>query len=298
MVRTPDGRDLDVFLTGPATGEVLVFHHGTPGAALLPPGLAEAAADRGLRTVVHARPGYAGSTPQPGRLVADAAADTARVLDSLDVDRFLTLGWSGGGPHALACAALLPDRCLAAGSVAGVAPYEAFGEAWTDGMGPSNVTEFAAAAAGRDELERLLADVERSDATTDDVLAQLGDILSPVDVAAFGAGIGGYHLEGSRRGTRHGTDGWRDDDLAFVTPWGFELSDIRVPVALWHGQQDRAVPFAHGRWLVDHVPGAHGVLTEDHGHFSLMVRPEALLDELLSQSTGRSADDTSTRPSP
>jgi len=270
-----------VLVSGPEAGDVLVFHHGSPGAALLPPGLAETAAERGLRTVVHARPGYGESSPQPGRRVADAAVDTAHVLDSLGVDRFLTLGWSGGGPHALACAALLPDRCRAAGSVAGVAPYEAFGAAWTDGMGDGNVKEFSAAAAGRDELETLLADVERSDATTDDVLAQMGDLLSPVDVDAFAAGIGDYHLAGSREGMRHGTDGWRDDDLAFVTPWGFDLADIGVPVVLWHGQQDRAVPFAHGRWLVANVRGALGILAGDQGHFSLMTRPAVLLDELL-----------------
>jgi pimeloyl-ACP methyl ester carboxylesterase len=270
-----------VLVTGPEAGDVLVFHHGTPGAALLPPGLAEAAADRGLRTLVCARPGYAGSSPQPGRRVADAASDTTEVLGSLGVDRFLTLGWSGGGPHALACAALLPDRCRAAGSVAGVAPYDAFGDAWTDGMGESNVVEFGAAAAGRDELEELLADVERPEAEEEDELAQMADLLSPVDVMAFAAGIGDYHLTGARLGTRHGTDGWRDDDLAFVTPWGFDLAEIRGAVVLWHGQQDRAVPFAHGRWLAGHIPRARGILSAEQGHFSLMSHPEVLLDELL-----------------
>jgi pimeloyl-ACP methyl ester carboxylesterase len=213
--------------------------------------------------------------------VADAASDTAAVLDSLGVDRFLTLGWSGGGPHALACAALLPDRCRAAGSVAGVAPYEAFGDAWTDGMGESNVVEFAAAAAGRAELEALLAGVDRSVATANELLDQIGSIFPPVDVDAWRAGVGEYHLAGSRQGTRHGTDGWRDDDLAFVMPWGFDLARISVPAVVWHGQQDRAVPFAHGRWLVDHVPGARGNLTAEQGHLSLIARPDLLLDELL-----------------
>ena len=281
MTRAPDGRDLDILVTGPESDEILVFHHGTPGAALLPPGLAEAAADRGLRTVVLARPGYAESSPQPGRRVADAAFDTAAVLDSLGVDRFLTLGWSGGGPHALACAALLADRCRAAGSVAGVAPYAAFGDGWTDGMGQDNVVEFSAAAAGRGELESHLEGIDRSVATVDDVLAQLDTILSPVDVEAFGAGIGEYHRAGSALGTRHGTAGWRDDDLAFVMPWGFDMGEIDVPVAVWHGKQDRAVPFTHGRWLVDHVPGARGFLTDDQGHLSLIARPDLLLDELV-----------------
>ena len=270
-----------MLVAGPGAGDVLVFHHGTPGAALLPPGLADAAAARGLRTVVCARPGYGASSPQPGRRVADAAADTAHVLDSLDADRFLTLGWSGGGPHALACAALLPERCRAAGAVAGVAPYQALGQTWTDGMGASNVVEFSAAAAGREELEALLGGIDRSEATADELLEQIGSIFPPVDVDAWRAGIGDYHLAGSRDGTRHGTDGWRDDDLAFVAHWGFDPADIRVPVAVWHGAQDLAVPVTHGRWLADHLPNARGYLTEAQGHLSLIARPEALLDELL-----------------
>jgi pimeloyl-ACP methyl ester carboxylesterase len=270
-----------VLIAGPSAGEVLVFHHGTPGAALLPPGLAHAAAERGLRTVVCSRPGYGGSSSQPGRRVADVAADTALVLDSLDADHFLTLGWSGGGPHALACAALLPDRCRAAGSVAGVAPYEAFGQAWTDGMGASNVVEFSAAAAGREELEALLGGSDRSETTADQLLEEIRSLFPPVDVDAWRAGVGEYHLAGSRHGTRHGCEGWRDDDLAFVAHWGFDPADIRVPVAVWHGEQDLAVPVAHGRWLADHLPGAHGFLTAEQGHLSLVARPESLLEELL-----------------
>ncbi len=165
--------------------------------------------------------------------------------------------------------------------MAGVAPYEAFGDAWTDGMGESNVTEFSAAAAGRDELEALLGGIDRSEATADQLLEQIRSIFPPVDVEAWRAGVGEYHLEGSRQGTRHGADGWCDDDLAFVGPWGFDLGEIDVPVAVWHGRHDQAVPFAHGRWLVDHVPGSRGFLTEDDGHLSLIARPEALLDELV-----------------
>ncbi len=148
-------------------------------------------------------------------------------------------------------------------------------------MGQDNVVEFSAAAAGRAELESHLEGIDRSVATVDDVLAQLDTILSPVDVEAFGAGIGEYHRAGSALGTRHGTAGWRDDDLAFVMPWGFDLGEIDVPVAVWHGKQDRAVPFTHGRWLVDHVPGARGFLTDDQGHLSLIARPDLLLDELV-----------------
>ena len=280
-VRTTEGRDLEVLVEGPDDGDVLVFHHGTPGSALCTPGLVEAAAARGLRTVVASRPGYGESSPQPGRRVADAASDTAVLLDSLGVDRFLTLGWSGGGPHALACAALLPERCEVAGAVAGVAPYDLFGDGWTDGMGEDNVIEFSAAAAGRTALEEHLGDVDRGEATLDDVRADFATLMSPVDVAAFDAGMGAYHLAGSAHGVRHGTGGWLDDDLAFTAPWGFELGSIVVPLVLWHGRQDKMVPFTHAQWLAERLPGVRAHLIDDQGHMSLMTTPDTLVDELL-----------------
>jgi pimeloyl-ACP methyl ester carboxylesterase len=281
-VKTLDGRDLEVAVGGPGDGDVLVFHHGTPGAALFPPGLVEAAAGHGLRTVVVSRPGYGASSPQPGRTVADAAADTAAVLDALDVDRFITLGWSGGGPHCLGCAAVLPERCEAAGVVAGVAPYEAFGDAWAAGMGEDNVVEFAAAAAGREQLETLLAGFDRTDATKDSVLAQISTLFSPIDLEAFRGAMGDYHVAGSQHGMKRGTDGWRDDDLAFVQPWGFDVGSIDAPLVMWQGREDRMVPFAHGEWLAASLPGVRAHLTDDEGHFSLMAKPQALVDEVVS----------------
>jgi pimeloyl-ACP methyl ester carboxylesterase len=285
-VRTDDGRGLEVAVGGPDDGDVLVFHHGTPGAALFPPGLVEAAARHGLRTAVVSRPGYGASSPQPGRTVADAAVDTAAVLDALGVDRFITLGWSGGGPHCLACAAVLPGRCEAAGVVAGVAPYEAFGDAWAAGMGEDNVVEFTAAAAGREPLEALLAGFDRTDATKDSVLAQISTLFSPIDLEAFRGAMGDYHVAGSQHGMKFGTDGWRDDDLAFVQPWGFDVGSIDVPLVMWQGREDRMVPFAHGEWLAASLPGVRTHLTEDEGHFSLMTKPQALVDEVVSLRRG------------
>ena len=145
-VRTDDGRDLEVLRYGPAGGRALVSHVGTPSAPDEFRPLMEAVDERGWQLVSYARPGYSGSTRQPGRRVADAAADVAAILDHFGLDRFLTIGRSGGGPHALACAALLPDRCAAAATVASVAPFEAEGLDFTAGMGPENVEEYGAAA--------------------------------------------------------------------------------------------------------------------------------------------------------
>src|SRR5918911_4113642 len=172
-VRVQHGRELEVLQVGPADGLPFVLHLGTPSAAVDIPQLTRPAAARGLRTVTYSRPGYTRSTPAPGRCVADAAGDTAAVLDALGVDRFVTLGWSGGGPQALACAALLPGRCLAAGTLAGPVPHEAEGLDWMAGMGEENIAEFGAARAGRPELTAFLepAAAELADVTGAQVTA-------------------------------------------------------------------------------------------------------------------------------
>ena len=146
-VSRPDGRNIDFLVASSPDGLPLVLHEGTPIGLVLYPKTVQAARIRGLRVILAARPGYEGSTPRPGRRVVDVAEDTAAVLDELGTDTFVTVGWSGGGPHALACAAALPGRCLAAASIAGVAPYAAKGLDWLAGMGPENVAEFGSSAA-------------------------------------------------------------------------------------------------------------------------------------------------------
>ena len=131
QLRLPDGRDLEVLTEGPTDGLPLIFHYGTPCAAVLYRPLVAVATQRKLRTIVYSRPGYATSTAKSGRSVADAIADVQAILGELDLDEFVTIGWSGGGPHALACAAGFPDRCAAAVSLAGVAPYAAVGLDWS-----------------------------------------------------------------------------------------------------------------------------------------------------------------------
>jgi pimeloyl-ACP methyl ester carboxylesterase len=284
-VDLPDGRRLEVRVAGPESGKPLVFHYGTPSGAEMFPPLVEAAARHGLRTVVYSRPGYGGSTPQPGRAVADAAADTAAVVDALGAGRtagtFVTLGWSGGGPHALACAALLPGRCSAAASVAGVAPYTGSGLDWTAGMGAENVEEFGAAAGGEEALTRYLEPVAAALATIqgDEVAQGLGDLVSDVDRRAITGEYADFLASSFRAAVAAGIAGWRDDDLAFVRDWGFPLSGDRV--AVWQGGQDRMVPLAHGQWLAANLPGARAHLLPDEGHLSLVVGWfDRILDEL------------------
>jgi pimeloyl-ACP methyl ester carboxylesterase len=244
--------------------------------------LAAAAARHGLRFVAYSRPGYRGSSPQPGRRVADAAADVAELLDALGSDEFVTLGWSGGGPHALACAALLPQRCRAAAVVAGVAPYDAEGLEWLAGMGEENVAEFGAAAGNREELDRFLTEMGAGlkDVRPDDVIAAFGDLLSEVDKQALREGLADYLAGSARAAVSQGLAGWRDDDLAFVDAWGIDLATIGVPVSIWQGDQDRMVPRDHGVWLGKHVAGATTHLVPGEGHLSLMKNIDDIVDQL------------------
>jgi pimeloyl-ACP methyl ester carboxylesterase len=270
-VTTPDGRTLLVHDGGAPDGRAVVYHHGTPGWGRPYPHQVEAAAAQGLRVIGYDRPGYGGSTRFAGRSVGDCADDVAAILDALGIERFATYGWSGGGPHALACGALLGDRCAAAASLAGVAPHDAAGLGWMDGMGEDNVKEFSAAQDGEETLRALLAPqaAEMADATASDLAAGLSSILSPVDVQAMGGPLGAWLTEGFHGALEPGIDGWVDDDLAFVADWGFSLDEISVPVAVWQGDEDRMVPAAHGRWLLQQLRDASGEVSATDGHLTL-----------------------------
>jgi pimeloyl-ACP methyl ester carboxylesterase len=268
-VTMPDGRTLVVMLAGLENGLPLVLHHGTPAGLATWPATSEAARARGMRLIMPARPGYAGSTPKPGRRVASVAGDVAAVLDALGCDAFVTAGTSGGGPHALACSALLRGRCLGTATIAGVAPYRASGLDWLAGMGPENVKEFGAAADGEATLSALL-DGEAAGLRTvqgAQLVAELGGLLSGPDKAALTGEFADYLAASMRSACSEGIAGWRDDDLAFVDDWGFPL-DAVGPVAVWQGTEDLMVPPAHGKWLAKHLPGAKARLRRGEGHLT------------------------------
>ncbi len=281
-VAAADGRVIEVVTSGEIGDTVLLFHVGTPMAAVEYPSLTAAAARHGIGVVTFSRPGYGTSTPQPGRSVAAVAADTSAVLDALGAEQFVTLGWSGGGPHALACAALLAPRCRGAVSLAGVAPYGVDGLDFLDGMGPSNVEEFSAAAAGEEPLTKLFEPAigGMGELSADNFVDALGDLVSDVDRASVTRELAELLATSFRAAVSHGLAGWRDDDLAFARPWGFDVASIAIPVAIWQGAQDLMVPFAHGEWLAAHVPGATVHLLADEGHLSLATRLDAVVDEL------------------
>ena len=272
-IEASGGRSLQVLVAGRGRGVPLVYHSGTPTGLVLNEPMARAAADRGLRLVSYGRPGYGASDAQPGRRVADASADVAVILDHLGAGQFLAVGWSGGGPHALANGALLGGRCLAVATIASVAPYRAEGLDFLDGMGEENVEEFGAAARGVQELSAYLtqAAAAMAQVTGEDVAVALGNLVTPVDKAALTGEFAEYTAAAFRSALSTGIAGWRDDDLAFVADWGFGVDEITVPVSIWQGDQDAMVPFAHGQWLAGHIPAARAHLLPGEGHLSLAV---------------------------
>ena len=273
LVQLPDGRQVEICIAGPADGVPLVFHHGTPGGGRIYEPFAQEAAARGLRMVTYSRPGYGSSTRHAGRDVAACASDTAAILDHLGADRAYTAGASGGGPHTLACAALLPERIVACASIAGVGQFGAEDLDFLNGMALENHDEFGAALAGDDDLRAFLEHAAEifSSVSAEDVATSLGGLVSDVDKAAITGGFAAFLVDSFHHAMENGIWGWFDDDMAFTRQWGFDLSSIEVPVTVWQGAQDRMVPFSHGKWLVAHIPGARAELRPEHGHLSLGV---------------------------
>jgi pimeloyl-ACP methyl ester carboxylesterase len=291
LIHTADGRTLAVEESGDRDGRPVLVHMGTPNSRhLYGPNAADAAA-RGLRLISYDRPGYGGSSPQPGRSIADCAADVRAICAELGIARLAMWGISGGGPHVLACAALLPDLVTAAASLASPAPYDADGLDWFDGMGQDNVDDFRLLHSDR-EAARTKMDKDRQTflaSSPAELATGMKSLLTPTDRAVFTGELADYLAYSMQDGLAPGADGWWDDGCAEAGPWGFDLAAIRVPVLLLHGRQDKFVPFGHGEWLAARIPGVEARLTEEDGHLTLIEHrvPEvhAWLDGL--QSTGR-----------
>jgi len=265
----PDGRTLAAAEWGDPDGIPFLALHGTPGGRIGWWKDPDIYRRFGMRRITYDRAGYGESTRHPGRRVVDVVPDIERLTDALGIDRFILTGGSGGGPHALAVAALMPDRVIRCLAEVSVAPYGVTDLDWLDGMTEGNVKEFDAAIQGEAAAAALCDDLRLTTITrlAENRLDWMGDDyeLSDADRAQMAK-----HIVRVRAHIGNGlvtsADGWVDDLLAFVRPWGFEVESIRVPVLLVYGRTDVLVPAAHGDWLAKHVPGAIAWVDDESGH--------------------------------
>jgi pimeloyl-ACP methyl ester carboxylesterase len=273
-IATSDDRTLALYEGGDPSGFPVLMHHGTPMSGRLYDRHDELAREQGIRLIGYDRPGYGGSTRQAGRRIADCAGDVDAIAGALGLERHACWGVSGGGPHVLACAALCDERCVACASLAAVAPIDAEGLDWLDGMGEENHVEFGKTREGEAALRGYL-EQEASEmlaAQPADLLRLMETLLGPADRAVLTGAFAAWMLASDKTALAPGVDGWVDDDLAFDKAWGFELSSINRPVLLLHGDDDRFVPVSHGHWLAERIPDVEVRIDPADGHLTLLER--------------------------
>jgi pimeloyl-ACP methyl ester carboxylesterase len=285
QIETADGRRLRAEVSGGGQ-RVIVAQVGSPNAGVLFDRWAQDAAERDLTLISYDRPGYGGSSDQPGRTIADCAADVRAISASIGFERCAVWGFSGGGPHALACAALLPDLVAAVATIGSPAPHDASGLDYFAGMREEN----------RQDMELFDSDRAAWEAKggkqRDDVLALTSDELAeawssgaaPPDQAVLHGEFGRWLYRSVQAALAPGDRGWTDDDIAiFHAPWGFDPGSIEIPAKVWHGREDRFVPYGHGRWLADTIPGAQADLRADDGHLTVAADRIGDVHEWLAQ---------------
>jgi pimeloyl-ACP methyl ester carboxylesterase len=279
IVQSADGRELAVRVSGNPSGVPVFFLHGTPGSRLGPSPRPQVLYKLGIQLISFDRPGYGKSDRLRFRRVADVVDDVATIATRLEIDRFAVLGRSGGGPHALACAALLPEQVTRAGVLVSLAPWDKMGAQWFDGMTDSNVVEYTNAAKRPEELiVRLGAAAAKIKADPASHVTTLGPELTADDRRVMAdASIRALLAQNFAEALRHSAHGWIDDALAFCTPWGFDPADIKVPVLLWHGANDVFSPVGHTQWLAERIPSAIAAIKPQTAHFAaLEVVPDVL----------------------
>ncbi|GIH23144.1 alpha/beta hydrolase [Acrocarpospora phusangensis] len=283
FVQVSHGRRLAFQQEGAQDGHPLFLLHGTPGSRLAPRPRSSLLRRLNIRLITYDRPGYGESDRQPDRTVADCAADVALLADHLDVRRFAVAGRSGGGPHALACAALLGDRVTRCAALVALAPRLAEGLDWLAGMTASNVREYLAAANGRPHLAQSLTPA--ADGIRADPVRLIESLYHELPIAdrqvVSDIGIRAQLEVNYAEALKNSADGWIDDLLAFIAPWGFDPGRITVPTFLWHGTEDVFSPIGHSLWLARHIPTALLSVRPGAAHFDALDALPRILPWLI-----------------
>ena len=267
-----DGRELEILDNGINSDSAIVFHHGTPGHASMWSDWLESAASAGIRAIAYSRAGYGTSDRHPGRSVLSINNDIAQILDGKNIDKFVSIGWSGGGPHCLANT--LEPRNVGAISLAGVGAYGVDDLDFLEGMGPENHDEFGAALKGEAVIDKWMQDNAGSmkSVTGAEIREAFGGLIGDADKAVLEGEAADHMAASMRSALAVSFDGWIDDDLVFIKPWGFDLASITKPVFIWQGDDDFMVPHAHSYWLEKHIPTATLSFKSGEGHISLVIK--------------------------
>lgn len=275
-----DGRTLDLLDNHHKSESAVLFHHGTPGNSTSWRAWIDELADGEMRAIAASRPGYALSDRKQGRKVVDVVDDLSQILDAFEITRFVSIGWSGGGPHALAMS--LDKRCAGVITLAGVGQYGQPDLNFLDEMGPENIEEFGISLKGEGPLRDWMNAnaVGMQHVTGAGLREAFGGLIGKADKEVLAGDFAEDMASEMRRALAHGFDGWIDDDLAFVREWGFDLGAINIPVHLWQGDDDFMVPHSHSRWLASKIPTAHLNFVPEQGHISLIVKHR---DEIVTQ---------------
>ncbi len=269
MIALASGRQIEVFTEGTPSPSALFFHHGTPGSALTwEEWLPEVAAVGGF-AIAYSRAGYGLSERHEGRTVIANSDDVAEIVEHFGVRSFVSLGWSGGGPHCIADTTL--PESLAAISIAGVAPFDAPGLDFLAGMGEENHVEFGAAIEGPAAIQAWMEKYSGGSAkvTGPELIEALGGLIGDADKRSLTPDVAESVASEFRYALTKGYFGWMDDDLAFVEPWGFDITSITKPVELWQGDEDFMVPHEHAKWLAARIPSSQLKFVPGEGHISL-----------------------------
>ena len=277
-----DGRELEILDNGINSDQAIIFHHGTPGHATAWLSWLDEAAAAGVRALSYSRAGYGTSDRNPGRSVISINSDISQVLDGKGINKFVAIGWSGGGPHALANT--FEPRNVGAISLAGVGAFGVDDLNFLEGMGPENHDEFGAALKGEAVITQWMNDnaVAMKNVSGNDIREAFGGLIGDADKEVLEGATADAMAATMRSGLAVSFDGWIDDDLVFIKHWGFDLAAITKPVILWQGDQDLMVPHAHSYWLEKHIPTAKLTFIPGHGHISLgeKYKPEILKQAL------------------
>ena len=267
-----DGRELEILDNGINSERAIVFHHGTPGHVSMWADWLEAAAAMGIRALSYSRAGYGTSDRNPGRSVVSVNSDIAQLLDSKGITKFVSIGWSGGGPHCIANT--FESRNVGAISLAGVGAYGVDDLDFLEGMGPENHDEFGAALKGEATIDRWMQEnvLSMKKVTGEEIREAFGGLIGDADKAVLEGETANQMAATMRSAVAVSFDGWIDDDLVFIKHWGFDLADITKPVYLWQGDDDFMVPHAHSYWLEKHIPTAKLSFKAGEGHISLGIK--------------------------